>query len=163
APSPWAVPPTGRGSGTRSGPTRRLRTGCSPRPTAGGTPPPPPPTRGEGASPTDPARTAAPCRPGTGNPPGPPGTPRARGGLGRPVVSLRLVDPRFYHLDVALAPVDDANVAYYPEAFAPASRRVLRRLFPDAVIADEADALAFGLNLVSDGRNVVLNSAATGL
>ncbi len=26
-----------------------------------------------------------------------------------------------------------------------------------------ADALAFGLNLVSDGRNVVLNSEATGL
>ena len=37
------------------------------------------------------------------------------------------------------------------------------QLFPDAVIADEADALAFGLNLVSDGRHVVLNSEATGL
>ena len=83
--------------------------------------------------------------------------------LARPVVSLRLVDPRFYHLDVALAALDDANVAYHPEAFAPASRNVLLRLFPDAVIADEADALAFGLNLVSDGRNVVLNSDATGL
>jgi N-dimethylarginine dimethylaminohydrolase len=83
--------------------------------------------------------------------------------LGRPVVSLRLVDPRFYHLDVALAAIDDANVAYYPEAFAPASQRALLRLFPDAVMADEADALAFGLNLVSDGRNVVLNTDATGL
>ena len=29
------------------------------------------------------------------------------------------------------------------------------------MIADEADALAFGLNLVSDGRHVVLSSDAT--
>ena len=40
---------------------------------------------------------------------------------------------------------------------------MLRQLFPDAVIADEADALAFGLNLVSDGRHVVLTGEATGL
>ena len=30
------------------------------------------------------------------------------------------------------------------------------------MIADESDALAFGLNLVSDGRNVVLNAEASG-
>ncbi|HLT10342.1 MAG TPA: amidinotransferase, partial [Micromonosporaceae bacterium] len=82
--------------------------------------------------------------------------------LGRPVISLRLVDPRFYHLDVALAPLDDANIAYYPGAFSPASQQVLANLFPDAVIAEEEDALAFGLNLVSDGLNVVLHAEATG-
>jgi hypothetical protein len=87
----------------------------------------------------------------------------AQDALGRPVVSLRLVDPRFYHLDVALAAIDDANVAYFPGAFAESSQRVLRQLFPSAVLADEEDALAFGLNLVSDGRNVVLNSEADGL
>ena len=79
---------------------------------------------------------------------------------GREVVSLELVDPRFYHLDVALASIDDANVVYYPGAFSASSQRVLRQLFPDAVIADECDALAFGLNLVADGRHVVLNSEA---
>lgn len=77
---------------------------------------------------------------------------------GRRVVSLELVDPRFYHLDVALAVLDGTrqHVAYYPPAFSPASRRVLRRLFPDAVIATSADAYAFGLNCVSDGRHVFL-------
>lgn len=87
----------------------------------------------------------------------------AQEALARPVISLRLVDPRFYHLDVALAPIDDANVAYFPDAFSESSRRVLRQLFPDAVLADETDALAFGLNLVSDGRNVVLPIEASGL
>ncbi|MEU4337698.1 dimethylargininase [Micromonospora lupini] len=83
--------------------------------------------------------------------------------LGRPVVSLRLIDPRFYHLDVALAALDDENVVYFPGAFSAASQRVLTQLFPDAVIADDEDAMAFGLNLVSDGANVVLNSEATRL
>ncbi len=85
----------------------------------------------------------------------------AQEALGRPVVSLRLTDPRLYHLDVALAALDDARIAYYPGAFSPASQRVLRQMFPDALLADEADALAFGLNVVSDGRHVVLNAEAT--
>ncbi|MFI7596496.1 dimethylargininase [Actinoplanes sp. NPDC049681] len=83
--------------------------------------------------------------------------------LGRPVISLKLVDPAFYHLDVALAALDDENVTYYPGAFSESSQRVLAQLFPDAVIADRADALAFGLNLVSDGKHVVLNTEATAL
>ncbi|MFC9969952.1 dimethylargininase [Spirillospora sp. NPDC127200] len=83
--------------------------------------------------------------------------------LGRPVVTLRLVDPRFYHLDTALFPLDGGNVAYYPGAFSPGSRSVLERLFPHAVLADEQDAAVLGLNAVSDGRNVVVNAEATGL
>jgi len=66
-------------------------------------------------------------------------------------------------LDVALAAIDDANIAYYPGAFSESGRRVLAQLFPDAVVADEADALAFGLNLVSDGHHVVLPAEASGL
>jgi N-dimethylarginine dimethylaminohydrolase len=83
--------------------------------------------------------------------------------LGRPVISLHLVDPRFYHLDTALTALDDATVAYFPDAFSAASQRVLRQLFPDAVIADAADAEAFGLNAISDGRHVVLNAEASGM
>jgi N-dimethylarginine dimethylaminohydrolase len=83
--------------------------------------------------------------------------------FGVPVVSLQLVDPRFYHLDTALAVLGDHDVAYYPEAFSPGSRAVLQRLFPDAILAGERDATVLGLNAVSDGRNVVLPSAATDL
>jgi N-dimethylarginine dimethylaminohydrolase len=83
--------------------------------------------------------------------------------LGRPVVTLRLVDPRFYHLDTALFSLGGDNVGYYPGAFSPGSRAVLERLFPDAVIADARDAEVLGLNAVSDGRNVVINAEATGL
>ncbi|MFC7550607.1 dimethylargininase [Plantactinospora sp. GCM10030261] len=83
--------------------------------------------------------------------------------FGRPVISLHLVDPRFYHLDTALCVLDDRTIAYLPEAFSPGSRAVLRRLFPDAVLATEADAVVFGLNSVSDGRHVVMPVQATAL
>jgi N-dimethylarginine dimethylaminohydrolase len=83
--------------------------------------------------------------------------------FGIPVVSLQLVDPRFYHLDTALAVLGDHDVAYYPEAFSPGSRGVLQRLFPDAILAGEEDATVLGLNAVSDGRHVVLPAAARDL
>nr|WP_202799015.1 dimethylargininase [Saccharopolyspora spinosa] len=86
--------------------------------------------------------------------------------LGVPVVSLRLVDPRYYHLDTALFVLERgerAQIAYFPEAFSAGSRRVLERMFPDAVIAEQADAACLGLNGVSDGRHVVLPLEATGL
>ncbi|SNX56744.1 N-dimethylarginine dimethylaminohydrolase [Streptomyces sp. TLI_55] len=87
--------------------------------------------------------------------------------FGHPVISLTLVDPRFYHLDTALFVLDDSaegnNISYYPEAFSPGSREVLARLFPNAVLATLDDALAFGLNSVSDGQNVFIAPQAESL
>ena len=83
--------------------------------------------------------------------------------FGRPVVSLRLCDPRFYHLDMALCVLDERTVAYYPPAFSAGTRCVLERLFPDAIRVREADAYSLGLNAVSDGHHVVLPVGAVGM
>lgn len=80
---------------------------------------------------------------------------------GREVVSVELVDPRFYHVDTALAVLDDDNVAYLPEAFSPDSQALLAQLYPDALHVSLADALVFGLNAVSDGRHVFVAAQAT--
>lgn len=80
--------------------------------------------------------------------------------LGVPVVSLTLVNPSFYHLDTALAVLDQDTVAYYPGAFSPGSQAALRRLFPEAIIASLADAEWFALNAVSDGYHVVVPEQA---
>lgn len=82
--------------------------------------------------------------------------------MGLPVVSLQLVDPRFYHLDTALAVLDDTTIAYYPPAFTDAGRARIAELFPDAIEVASADAYVLGLNVVSDGRHVVMPAAATG-
>jgi N-dimethylarginine dimethylaminohydrolase len=88
--------------------------------------------------------------------------------FGREVVTLKLVDPRFYHLDTAIAVLDpldgdeNANIGYVPAAFDEASRRKLEELYPDAVIVSEEDAGILGLNSISDGYNVVIAKRAVG-
>ncbi|MDX6331603.1 MAG: hypothetical protein QOI83_3986 [Streptomycetaceae bacterium] len=85
--------------------------------------------------------------------------------FGRPVISLELINPHYYHLDTAFSVLDgdQDEVMYYAEAFSPGSRAVLRRLFPDALLATAQDAAALGLNAVSDGLHVLLPAGAKGL
>ena len=79
---------------------------------------------------------------------------------GREVVSLNLVNPSFYHLDTAIAVLDDSTIAYLPSAFDEASLDVLRARYPEAIIVTEEDAAVLGLNSFSDGYNVVIASRA---
>lgn len=79
---------------------------------------------------------------------------------GREVVSLELVNPAFYHVDTAIAKLDDTNIAYLESAFSEASLAELRRRFPDAIIASEEDAAVLGLNSYSDDYNIVISSRA---
>jgi arginine dihydrolase len=78
--------------------------------------------------------------------------------FGLPVQPLQLIDPRFYHLDTALARLDPATVAYWPGAFTPASQEILRDLYPDAILASESEAAALALNMVSDGSTVIMTT-----
>ncbi|MGP3533934.1 dimethylargininase [Microbacterium sp. RD1] len=91
--------------------------------------------------------------------------------FGRDVVSLTLTDPRFYHLDTAIAVLDPvqgpggverANIAYLPAAFDEPSQGILRERYPDAIQVSDADGAVFGLNSASDGRNVIISPRATG-
>jgi N-dimethylarginine dimethylaminohydrolase len=78
----------------------------------------------------------------------------------REVVSLRLVDPRYYHLDTALAVLSDDNIAYNPAAFDASSRRWLAARFPHAITVNATDAAAFGCNAFSDGHHVIVPAGA---
>jgi N-dimethylarginine dimethylaminohydrolase len=79
------------------------------------------------------------------------------------VTSLTLVNPEHYHLDTALSALSADEIMYYPAAFTPGSCAVLREMFPDAILASPEDAAVFGLNAFSDGLNVLLPTAASGL
>jgi N-dimethylarginine dimethylaminohydrolase len=83
--------------------------------------------------------------------------------FGLPVVSLRLVDPRFYHLDTALCVLDADTAMYYPAAFDDAGRAAIAEQFTELIEAKDEDAEVLGLNAVSDGRHVVLPVQAAGL
>lgn len=75
------------------------------------------------------------------------------------VTSLRLADPRFYHLDTCFAPLADGSVLYFPQAFDTSSREAIEAFYAPSqrIAVSEADALCFACNAVNLGRTIVMN------
>jgi lysine-ketoglutarate reductase/saccharopine dehydrogenase-like protein (TIGR00300 family) len=81
------------------------------------------------------------------------------------VLSLRLVDRRFYHLDTCFCPLMDGYLLYYPAAFDTYSNRLIELRVPvqKRIAIDEVDAVNFACNSVNVERVVVMNKASDGL
>jgi N-dimethylarginine dimethylaminohydrolase len=81
------------------------------------------------------------------------------------VVPLRLVDPRFYHLDTCLCPLEGGTLLYYPAAFDEASQAEIEKRVPisSRMAVDQADALRFACNAVNVGASVFFNDASNAL
>ncbi len=81
------------------------------------------------------------------------------------VLSLRLIDKRYYHLDTCLCPLRGGFLLYYPAAFdAFSNRQIEKRVPPERrIVLDEADAVVFAANAVNVGDLVVLNRASGSL
>ena len=75
------------------------------------------------------------------------------------VLSLELVDERFYHLDTCFCPLDEERVLYYPMAFDEYGRKVIERFVPKPLPISDMDALKFGCNAVVIQKQVVLHHA----
>ena len=83
--------------------------------------------------------------------------------FGKKIVDVQLADARFYHLDTCLTIVDDQTIALWTKAFTEDTLSTLRKLVPNIIEASDEDALAYGLNAMSDGKNIVLPESARGL
>ena len=83
--------------------------------------------------------------------------------FGREVISLKIIDPRFYHLDTSLAVLDDKTVAYFPGAIDHESQNLLRAKVPDLIEVSEEEAIGFGLNAVSNGHIVICSNESPSL
>ncbi len=81
------------------------------------------------------------------------------------VLSLRLVDQRFYHLDTCFCPLIDGYLMYYPPAFDAYSNRLIELRVPTEkrIVIDEVDAINFACNTVNVDRTVVVNKASDAL
>lgn len=81
------------------------------------------------------------------------------------VIALRLVDPRFYHLDTCFCPLSQGSVVYLPAAFDAASLALIEARFAPAqrIPVSESDAARFACNIVDLGETVVLNAASDDL
>lgn len=79
------------------------------------------------------------------------------------VLSLELVDERFYHLDTCFCPLAEDAAAYYSAAFDSYGRKVLEADIPRRIEVSERDAMRFACNAVVAGRKAVLNAGCEGL
>jgi lysine-ketoglutarate reductase/saccharopine dehydrogenase-like protein (TIGR00300 family) len=75
------------------------------------------------------------------------------------VISLRLIDPRFYHLDTCFCPLEGGWLLYYPQAFDSYSNRLIEQRFPleKRIAVTEADAVRFACNAVNIGKRIFVN------
>ena len=78
------------------------------------------------------------------------------------VLSLRLMDERFYHLDTCFCPLADGYLLYYGPAFDAYSNRLIEMRVPEAkrIAIGEEDAVTFACNAVNIDRTIVLNKAS---
>lgn len=78
------------------------------------------------------------------------------------VLSLRLMDERFYHLDTCFCPLADGYLLYYPPAFDAYSNRLIEMRVPEAkrIVVNEADAVNFACNAVNIQQLVIMNQAS---
>ena len=81
------------------------------------------------------------------------------------VLSLRLMDERFYHLDTCFCPLTDGYLLYYPPAFdSYSNRRIEMHVPPEKRIAvTELDAANFACNAVNIDKLIVMNKASDAL
>jgi N-dimethylarginine dimethylaminohydrolase len=78
--------------------------------------------------------------------------------IGKRVLPLELINPRFYHLDTCFCPLAPGEALYYPPAFDTYGQKVLVTHVPRLLEVNEAEAHRFGCNAVVVGRTVVLNT-----
>jgi N-dimethylarginine dimethylaminohydrolase len=78
---------------------------------------------------------------------------------------LELVNPRFYHMDTALAPLARGEVMYVPSAFSEDGlREIHARVAPEQRIElSDKDAAVFCANAVKIGDDIVMSSCSTTL
>lgn len=72
------------------------------------------------------------------------------------VLSVELVDQRFYHLDLTFCPLDDRRALVVPQAWDHYGRDVIASVVPEPIPLEPDEALAFCANSVVVGSVVIM-------
>jgi N-dimethylarginine dimethylaminohydrolase len=85
--------------------------------------------------------------------------------FGRQTIPLRLINPRFYHLDTCFCPLADGWLLYYPAAFDAASRTLIETHVPAGkrIAVSDEDAEQYACNAIDLKNRVIMNSASDDL
>ena len=75
----------------------------------------------------------------------------------RDILSLKLADDWFYHLDTCLCPLSNSAAMYYPAAFDTEALKILERHIPILIPVSEEEARRFTCNTIVVDKNVIMN------
>jgi len=78
--------------------------------------------------------------------------------FGKEVVSLRLIEPRFYHLDTCFRPINTEVAIYVPDAFDTDSRYSIEKHVPSPLPISKRDALKFICNAIPIGKRIIFGA-----
>jgi N-dimethylarginine dimethylaminohydrolase len=78
--------------------------------------------------------------------------------IGKRVLPLELVNPRFYHLDTCFCPLAPGEALWFPDAFDAYGKKVIERHIPKLLPVVEDESRRFGCNAVVIGKTVITNS-----
>lgn len=75
------------------------------------------------------------------------------------IVSIRLVDPRFYHIDTCFCPLNGGSLMYHPAAFDAESQKEIEARVPASkrIVVSDADAGRFACNSVNIDDKIIMN------
>ncbi len=76
--------------------------------------------------------------------------------LGVAYYSVKLVDPRLYHLDISFCPLDDRHAIVAPDVWDRESFAGLERLVPEPLVLELDEALTFCANSVVVGKTIIM-------
>jgi len=79
------------------------------------------------------------------------------------VISIELVDARFYHLDTCFCPLGDGRAMWFPAAFDEYGQRAIREHVTELIEVSSDEALRFTCNAVMLGRDILLADGCTKL
>ncbi len=76
--------------------------------------------------------------------------------LGVKFHSIKLVDPRLYHLDISFCPLDDRHAIIAPDVWSRQSAEEIKQFIPEPLVLELDEALTFCANSVVVGKTVIM-------
>lgn len=77
------------------------------------------------------------------------------------VIPFRLVDPYFYHLDMAFLPINHDTAFYYPPALSVSSQRLMQRLVPNLYEMSRDDVENYAANSFVSGSDILISKGTS--
>jgi N-dimethylarginine dimethylaminohydrolase len=72
------------------------------------------------------------------------------------VISVELVEGRFYHLDTCFCPLPDGGAVWHPDAFDSYGQSAIRQHVADLIPVTPAEAMRFACNAIVRDRDIIL-------